>query len=459
VKIFNSLVVGLCCALCCTSGLAQTTRLTSGSGGGERQPVINADGTLVAYVAMSGASREVFTVPTSGGSPTRRTTGADVRIGSSTFDSWPSLSISDTGNRIAYWNGSGVHVLDLTTTTDVVVASANLLAYPQISEDGGRVVYQATVGTALEVFVVPASGGTPQQLTNASGPGRRLPHLVGSLVVMQRSVAGAQEVFVYDLTTNTLTPALTSASGRGNRYARLSRNGVTIAYEAVVGAMKQVCSYDLSTRTQRQVTTQAASGDRAPSPTLDGEAFYEVRVANLDVLAADLANSAVATYVTGARGGHRRPSVDEYGSVFAYQDEYQGACEVFVTRICYVPGLSRYGVHGTPSVGTLKSRDGVYRRAFGLGIGTSLGNGTPAVLLLGTVQTNTPLPNAPGNFVYTQPLVGIPLTLDASGAALIAITSPVTLQGSTCFAQWGISDPAANAFGWVTSQGSRVDFR
>jgi Tol biopolymer transport system component len=455
----NSYPILSAIVLSCGFAGAQSVRLTTGSGGGERQPVLSADGGTVAYLGVAAGVREVFTVSTLGGSPVRRTTGADVLIGgNSAFDSWPALSIDAAGTRVTYWSRTGVHVLDLVASTDVVVSPSALLSYPCLDSAGALVAYQAPVGGDLEVFVVPAGGGTAQQLTSGSGPGRRLPHVRGNLVALQRSVAGTQEVFVYDLVTNTLSAPLTTASGRGNRYARLANDGTKVVYEAVVGTIKHVFVHDLATTTRRQVTTASASGDRLPSPTVDGEAVCEILSANLDVVAADLATSAVVTLSTGAGAGHRRPTVDEHGTIVVYQEEYQGACEVFALRLCYAPGITHYGTAGVPSTGVLQERDRVYRRTFELGLGTSLAQGRAAVLMLGIAPASTPLPNAPGNTIYVQPLVAVSGVLDASGAITFGIPSPVALAGSTGHAQWAVADAAANPLGIVTARGVRVDF-
>ncbi len=437
-------------------------QLTLASGGGERQPVISADGSVVAYAALVGGVREVCTVPALGGAPTRRTSSADVRIGGTTvFDAWPSLAISDTGTRITYWNAAGVHVLDLGASTDTVVATANLLPYPQISGDGSRVVFQALVGDMQEVFVVAATGGTAMQITSASGPGRRLPHLRGQRIVFQKPVSGFQEVFLHDLASNTTVGPLSSASGSGNRYARLTHDGTQIVYEALAnaGAVKEVFVHDLASATRRQVSSYSLRGDRLAQPSADGEAFYELSTTNREVQRIDLANSAQASLTSASSGGYRRVSVDRHGTIAVYQAQAGDTTEVFAHVRCLAPTLGHYGQHGTPSVGVLRAADEVYRATFVLGLDTGLPLATASLFVLGVRPVAIPLPDAPGNFLYVDPLVTLGTTLDALGDVAIRISSPLLLSGSSAFGQWVVNDPAANALGWVSSQGIRVDFR
>lgn len=442
-------------------GLTAQIQLSSNSGGGERQPVISGHGFVVAYVALVGGTREVFTVPI-GGAPVRRTTNADVRIGGTTnFDAWPSLSISDTGNQITYWNAAGVHVLDVASNTDTLVSTASVLPYAQISGRGTRVVFQDLVAGNHEVFVVNASGGPATQLTTASGPGRRLPHFQGNLVVFQKPVGAFEEVFLHDLVTNTTTGPLTTTSGRGNRYARLSHDARTVVYEALVnpGAIKEVFSLDVATATVRQVSSGSLRGDRLAAPTEDGEAFYELSAINREVQRIDLASSALAAVTASTSAGYRRISVDRHGGLAVYQAEAGGATEVFVRVLGYPPALSHYGQHGVPSTGVLQDADDIYRRTFVLAIDTSLAPGSASLLLIGVQQLALPIPNAPGNFLYVDPLIALPTVLNAGGDLSLSIASPVSLSGSSAFAQWVVNDAPANALGWVTSKGVRVDFR
>lgn len=439
---------------------AQVTRLSTGSGGGERMPVLSANGETVAFVAFVGSVRELFTVPSDGGTPTRRTTGGNLRLGASIYDAWPSLSISDDGQRIAYWNAGGVHIVDLVAATDRVVATASLLPYPQISDDGAWVVYEDLVGTDMEVFVVAAGGGTPQQLTSASGPGRRLPHLRGGLVVMQRNLAGTQELFVYDRPQSKLNGPLSANSGRGNRYARLAYDARSIAYEAVVNTNKELFTYEIASGNRRQVSTAALRGDRIAMPTQDGEAFYQLPVgSNLEVHAVDVATSAQLAVTTSSLAGHRRPSIDRHGAVVVYQAEYQGQVEVFARRFCQPVTVSHYGPHGPPSTGVLTELDRQYRRTLELGIDSSLPQGRSVLLLVGGASLNLPIQGAPGNFLHARPDVALTLQLDANGTASLALLSPTVLFGASLYAQWAIADPTANSLGWVTSKGVRLAFR
>ena len=251
------------------SAPAQTLQLSTSSGGGDRHPVVSADGSVVAYAAIASGVRELFTVPIEGGTPKRHTTGADLRVGRGTFDRWPALSISDSGRRITYWSATGVHVVDTVSNTDTVVGSATVFPYPHVDEGADVVTWQEPVSGAFEVMTNTMSGvGTPTQLTTVSGPGNRFPHARGTLLIYQKPVSGIQELFLYDSASKT-TKQVTTASGPGNRYGRLSLDGSQIVYEAVVAGTKEVWVVPVATLTPKRLTTLTKSGDRMATMTAD----------------------------------------------------------------------------------------------------------------------------------------------------------------------------------------------
>jgi Tol biopolymer transport system component len=449
-------------ALLAVSAPAQV-RLTTASGGGERQPVISADGRTIAYVAMVGSSREVFTVPSAGGTPVARTSGAQVRVGNGTFDVWPSLSISADGTRITYWNAAGVHVIDTVAASDTVVANANAIPYPQIDETGQWVVYQAAIAGWQEVFLVSATGGTPQQLTTNTGAGRRLPDItsIGSAahVLFQAPVAGFQELFAHDVNLGS-TVRVTQNSGPGNRHGRFADGTLTFAYESTASGQKEVWTGSVGGSTSA-LTTAAHGGDRLAVPSEDAQVFYQgLAVGKFEVHRIDSNGGNGVVLTASSTGGLRRVGSDAHGHTVVYQSGHNGQMEVFTLRLCPEATFTPYGVHGQPSVGTLSSFQDWSGCALTFGIATSLtGNNSAAMLLSPNQQLpGLPLPNAPGNFLYVQnPIVALPLALDGAGRGTKTLFVDSALAG-TAFYQWAILDVPANGLGIVTSEGMRVDF-
>lgn len=442
---------------------AQQLRLTTGSGGGERQPVVSADGSTVAYVAIVAGVREVFTVPVDGGTSVQRTNGAAVRVGNGVFDAWPSLSISDEGSRIAYWNAAGVHVLDTVANSDTIVAAANAIPYPQIDASGQWVVYQSPIGGQQEVFLVPAGGGTAQQITTASGAGRRLPDVHvdtgGVKILFQKQISGFLEVFVHDVTAATTT-ALTSGSGPGNRYARFAHAGGTFTYDSTASGSKEVWIGDIAGGAPTSLTSVGKPGDRLAVLTSDDQAFLQSPSTSLEVLRVNDDGTNLVVLSANSTGGLRRVSSDLHGHVFVYQSGNSGgSLEVFQHRLCAEATFTDYGVDGQPSVGQLQGSRDWYRCDVSFRIDTSLsGNSAALFIAAQPLLPGFPLPGAPGNFFYLQgSVLSLPLTLGAGGEGAKTFPIDAALRG-TLYYQWAILDPPANPLSVVTSKGTQVDF-
>lgn len=437
-------------AMLAAAAAAQTpVQLTTGSGVGGRFPVVARDADVIAYVAFVAGHRELFVVATDGSPALQLTTGGDVRVGHGTFDPGQPISISDDGNRIAYWNAQGVHVLDRAATTDVVVSPANLLPMPMLSGDGALVVYQDTAAGQLEVFRVDsAAAQAPVQLTTTSGPGRRLPNVVGDVVLFQKLVGEHMEVFRHDLTTNTTSGPLTNGSGGGNRNARLLPDGSGFAFEAVVAGEQTAYVYSFAT-SQAAAILAGASGNRMPWGDQDQQTAFELTGTSPEVY---LASATTAQVSTTTRGGNKLPSLDRHGQVVVWQQEAQSSMEVFAARRCWPLSITHYGSHGTLSIGALQSFDRTYRCDLRFGVTTPFAPGTLGAFAFGP-QQSVPLSGAPGNFLWVNP-VGASLVLaDATGAVAITFALSPATYAATVPCQFAVFDPAANSLGIVTSEG------
>ncbi|MDP6425160.1 MAG: hypothetical protein QGG14_10475 [Planctomycetota bacterium] len=438
-----------------TPAMGQLVKLTTGSGGGERQPVVSADGRVVAYLAMSAGTRELFTIPTKGGTATARTTGKDVSVGYGTFDSWTSISMSANGRYITYWNLSGVHLVDTVSKTDTVVAKTFLIPYPRLDTAGKRAVWQSPVNNQQEVFVMDLPNGTPKQITTTSGAGRRLPVVDGGLVLFQKTVGGWHELFLHDVQLNKTTQ-LTTNSGPGNRYGNFAPGGDSIVYEAIASGCKEVFVHSLLTSKTTKVSSLGKTGDRLPVATMDRHLFYQSRSNTLEVYRADDDGKNVVTVTTGSSGGLRRPSTDAHGHVVVFQAANAGGTlEVWCYRYCPEVTLTRYGTHDKPSLGKLESDDYWYRCDLWPGIRTSLFNYW-AVWALGVRQTSVKIPGT-GSSLYTDPLLLAPVHVPALGGAYARLPVPQAMKG-TLYYQWFVFDASANALGIVGSEGTKASF-
>jgi len=445
--------------------LAQTPLpLTGGSGCcGERQPMVNDQGTVVAWANLVGGVNELFTVPADGGAAVRRTTGASLLVGFGTFGNQPSITLSADGTRITYWNSGGVHLVDTVAMTDRVLYTGGFPNhYPSIDPSGTQVVFQAVVGSSQEVFLVQVAGGPAVQVSATGSGGDREPDVHGNLVVYQAVAGSNLELFAYDI-ANRSTRQITAGSGGGNRYPRFTADGRMVVYDVVppTTSSKEVSVVDpfIGVPSQRTITAVASGGDRLGAMSQDGEiAFQSVAGGGLEVFLIDQNGTGLTQLTTGGAPAVRRPSVDAHGHVIVYQGVLGGTFEVFRIRRCPEGTFTPYGAHGTPSVGTLASFRSWSRCQLTLGLSTSLPPGTAGLFLLGFTPIAIPIPGAPGNTLYVIPSLVLPIALDGLGRATFTFPVPPGLTGVTAHCQWGLFDVPANPTGVVASEGTTMAF-
>jgi Tol biopolymer transport system component len=129
-------------------------------------PAFSPDGKKIAFSANDGNDDEIYTVPLTGGTPTKVTNNT-------TQDVWPDWSPS--GGRIVYngYNANGIveiYTIPSTGGTPTKVVRTNTHAYafePAWSPDGRKIAYRGYDGD-WEIFTVPVTGGTPTNVTNNS---------------------------------------------------------------------------------------------------------------------------------------------------------------------------------------------------------------------------------------------------------------------------------------------------
>jgi Tol biopolymer transport system component len=128
-------------------------------------PVFTGDGRWIVFSSVRSGSRLLWRISRDGGEPEPVTSGAGE-------DSEPALSAD--GRRLAYTNVRHRSVLEVldprTLSRREVLESRALLNLPKVSPDGERIAYFQQLGAAgVHVFVVPARGGDPLQLTANPG--------------------------------------------------------------------------------------------------------------------------------------------------------------------------------------------------------------------------------------------------------------------------------------------------
>ena len=117
------------------------------------------------------------------------------------------------------------------------------------------------------------------------------------------------------------------------------------------------------------------------------------------------------------------------------------------------------GTQGVPVIGS--SDDAHVNTSFDVVL-TSAPANAPAVLSIGASATSTALDptGAPGCTLLNSAEILLPGTTDASGSATVSYQIPndPSLLGVSEFYQFGVTDPGANALGWITTAGLEVSY-
>ena len=184
-------------------------------------PVWSPDGTKIAYSGpdQSGRNSQLLVIDADGSNRYVLATGTD--------PTW-----SSDGTKIAYDSPAGIIVVAADGTNPQLLARG---FEPALSPDGSKVAYRdLTESRRVEVFVVNADGGVPQQLTTGGSQGRYWPGLVwspdGTKIAYVTDPSGTSgstdsiEIVVVDIESNS---QYSVAEGRDPVW---SPDGTKIAY-------------------------------------------------------------------------------------------------------------------------------------------------------------------------------------------------------------------------------------
>jgi Tol biopolymer transport system component len=207
-------------------------------------PAWSPDGTTIAYASEEDGDTEIVTVPAAGGASTQLTTNTE----SDRDPAW-----SPDGTKIAYATAvSGFH--DVWTMDADGANKAALVTFPQEhdvqptwSPDGTTIAY----AHILEIYSIPAAGGTPTPLTSGSDPAwgyvaRIAPRAVteaardvtaaGATLAGSVDPEGESTSYAFDYGTTTDYGATTAAGAAGS-----GRDPVAVS--AAVGSLAPGTTY------------------------------------------------------------------------------------------------------------------------------------------------------------------------------------------------------------------------
>jgi Tol biopolymer transport system component/DNA-binding winged helix-turn-helix (wHTH) protein len=291
---------------------------------GDYNPSVSPDGSRIAFVrGINGATADLFTIPFSGGTPTRITwdnqdvigvdwsadgrsllyatdraggytiwraglDGAEPRLVVGGAAKLKHPSVARTDGRLTYeswsyeinlWETPVVDRLDLEgdlgpTLRPVVQTSDQWNHSPDVSPDGSRVAFISTRSGGAELWIADRDGANARQLTTFGRAYFRPPRWSpdGSKILISTSVGGQFDLYAIDL-TGTLT-RLTNDQ-EDEVAPSWSHNGQAVLFGARRSGTWQVMQLSTADGSRTQLT---ADGGYAAQPSPDGRHIFFTRL-------------------------------------------------------------------------------------------------------------------------------------------------------------------------------------
>jgi len=144
---------------------ANVLNVSAGQGTGQQWDPF---GARIAFLSDRTGQWDIYLVNANGTGLTQLTNDALIEV---------DLAWAPSGNKIAYSRGSGVFARDLLTNTEMaLVTTGSAARRPQYSPSGNEVAIEwSPLGVQWEIATVPATGGTPVNLTNDAANNDRMP--------------------------------------------------------------------------------------------------------------------------------------------------------------------------------------------------------------------------------------------------------------------------------------------
>jgi len=143
--------------------------LTTGDGG-DADPVWSPDGNWIAYESNRDKERgsEIWVSPVDGGPATRLTiTGPDVYHRTADWSPDGAQLVFESNRQ---GNQSALYTMSATGgAVTRITPEFGYEGHPAWSPDGGEILYESMLTGVMEIFAIPAGGGTPFQVTTGGG--------------------------------------------------------------------------------------------------------------------------------------------------------------------------------------------------------------------------------------------------------------------------------------------------
>jgi len=166
--------------------------------------------------------------------------------------------------------GGAIRVADLHGASRQVLEPRGLNISPTFTPDGASIAYAHGDDFGTDLYMVPASGGTPRRISIGRGTDNTSPSFSpdGRRIAFTSGRSGRPDVYIADQdgTNADLLAALSSASQGYRSSPDWSPDGRAVAFQSQLGGRFQVMVISLRDRVVTQLTNDAANEDPAWAP-------------------------------------------------------------------------------------------------------------------------------------------------------------------------------------------------
>lgn len=312
-------------------GAGEPVRLTD-TATDEINPVFSPDGKSVAFVRIFPTHNKIILIPALG--------GAERVIYEKA--SYASLSFSPDGNTLACAeldlsnNEAGVFTINLQTGEKIRLTTPENPAVdhtPRFSPDGKSLAFIRYFSSfRREIFVVPATGGEPRQITSDNVRIYGLAWNADSRSLFFTSFRGGNQLDLWRIAANDQAePQMISTGSSNLQDLAISPNGRTIAFVAET-ADENIWEIEPNHVPRPLIRSTRADHSQQFSPDGANIAFVSDRTGNYEIWLAD-ADGKNQRQLTAENGSAGSPRFSPDGKFIAYDAQVAGGSDIYLISV------------------------------------------------------------------------------------------------------------------------------
>ena len=298
----------------------------------EINPVFSPDGKSVAFVRIFPTHNKIILIPALG--------GAERVIYEKA--SYASLSFSPDGNTLACAeldlsnNEAGVFTINLQTGEKIRLTTPENPAVdhtPRFSPDGKSLAFIRYFSSfRREIFVVPATGGEPRQITSDNVRIYGLAWNADSRSLFFTSFRGGNQLDLWRIAANDQAePQMISTGSSNLQDLAISPNGRTIAFVAET-ADENIWEIEPNHVPRPLIRSTRADHSQQFSPDGANIAFVSDRTGNYEIWLAD-ADGKNQRQLTAENGSAGSPRFSPDGKFIAYDAQVAGGSDIYLISV------------------------------------------------------------------------------------------------------------------------------